>query len=159
MGSDGSNHRSLALRTASRYGLEQKNWIPQRIRNQVVETFDWTPDELLHMIQGLEEASNEGYSVWERGGCGQSFAVILWDAPNLCHTLSVALSTACRNFNSDTAFRALILYQYFLGIKENDADLASVVGKLMSKWPKLAAHPLSKELVDILEEYGWADIF
>lgn len=137
----------------------KKNWIPQQIRNQVVASFDWSPDELLHMIQGLEEASNEGYSVWERGGCGQSFVVILWDAPNLCHTLSVTLSKACRTSNSDTAFRTLILYQYFLGIKGNGTDLVSVVGKLMSKWPRLSAHPLSKQLIENLEEYGWVDIF
>ncbi|MFF7127227.1 hypothetical protein [Streptomyces sp. NPDC008240] len=83
----------------------ERNWIPRRIRNQVAATFDWSPDELLHMIQGLEEASDEGFSVSERGGgYGQSFVVILWDSPNLCHTLSVALSTACRKFNSDVAF-------------------------------------------------------
>ncbi|MEU6526718.1 DUF4365 domain-containing protein [Streptomyces sp. NPDC046924] len=137
----------------------ERNWIPQSVRDRVAQTFDWAPWELLHMIRGLEEVGNEGFPVWERGGYGADFVILLWNTPDVCYTLSVALTVACREYDSEVAFRTLILYQYFLGVREDNADIANTISELVSRWSKLARHPSAGELVSLIEEHGWVDIF
>ncbi|MFD4723157.1 DUF4365 domain-containing protein [Streptomyces sp. NPDC058423] len=137
----------------------ERNWIPQMVRDRVAQTFDWSPIEILHMICGLEEVGSQGFPVWERGGYGSDFAILLWNTPDVCYALSVALPIACRAYDSEVAFRTLVLYQYFLGVREESTDIATTIKELVSRWPTLAKHPSAGELVSLLEEHGWVDVF
>ncbi|MEU2478123.1 DUF4365 domain-containing protein [Streptomyces sp. NPDC013130] len=137
----------------------ERNWIPRSVRDRVAQSFDWAPWELLHMVRSLEEVGNEGFPVWERGGYGADFVILLWNTPDVCYTLSLALTAACQGYDSEVAFRMLILYQYFLGIRHDQSGVANTVKELISRWPKLARHSSAGELVSLLEEHGWVDIF
>ncbi|RSM98887.1 hypothetical protein DMH25_28900 [Streptomyces sp. WAC 01325] len=137
----------------------ERNWIPRNVTDQVRASFDWSPEEILHMIREVEETGSAGVSAWERGGYGQSLVVLLWDSPDLCERLHSALLKACRGFDGDLAFRTLILYQYFLGIRCPDTDLKERVESLVRNNPILAGHSFSSDLLAIIEDFGWADIF
>lgn len=137
----------------------ERNWIPQSVRNQVKNTFKWSPEELHHMIRGLEISAAWDFSVWERGGYGQSFIVLLWDSPEICESLREALRLACDNSDSDVAFRALLIYLYFLGRKKPENDLMATVTSILASRPSLAGNRNAGELVSLIEEFGWIDLF
>ncbi|MFI9418198.1 DUF4365 domain-containing protein [Streptomyces werraensis] len=136
----------------------ENNWIPQNVIQQVKASFSWSPEEILHMVREVEETGSAGVSAWERGGYGQSLVVLLWDSSDLCERLHSALLTACRGFDAEVAFRTLVLYQYFLGIRQPDMDLKERVKSLIEKNPLLAGHSFTADLLAIIEEFGWADI-
>ncbi|MFI1843302.1 DUF4365 domain-containing protein [Streptomyces microflavus] len=137
----------------------ERNWIPQNITKQVNASFNWSPEEILHMIRQVEETGSAGVSAWERGGYGQSLVVLIWDSPDLCERLHSALLTACRGYDDNVAFRTLILYQYFLGIRRPDVDLKERVESLVKSNPILAEHAVSSGLLSTIDDFGWADIF
>lgn len=137
----------------------ERNWIPQSVRDRAADAFDWAPWELLHMVCELEKVQNEGFPVWERGGYGADFVILLWDTADVCEILSMMLPVACREYDSEVAFRVLILYQYFLGVREDDPNVVNTISELVSKSPKLARHASAGELMSLLEEHGWVDIF
>ncbi|MEU1219307.1 DUF4365 domain-containing protein [Streptomyces microflavus] len=137
----------------------ERNWIPLDITRQVRASFNWSPEEILHMIREVEETGSAGVSAWERGGYGQSLIVLLWESPDLCERLHSALLTACRGLDDDVAFRTLILYQYFLGIRCPDTDLRERIESIVKSNPILAGHAVSSGLLSTIADFGWADIF
>ncbi|MFE9058788.1 DUF4365 domain-containing protein [Streptomyces mutabilis] len=137
----------------------EKNWIPQDVRNRVKDSFNWSPDEILHMIREVELAASEGFPAWERGGYGQSVIALLWDSPDLCDNLHSALLLACQGLDADVAFQTLVIYQYFLGIKKPKANLKARVSRLTKRHPMLSQHDFSSEFLGLIEEFGWVDMF
>ncbi len=126
------------------------NWIPPEIEREVHATFQWTPQEVHHLVQAVEELGG----VWERGGLGQCVWSLLIMDRNLRSTVLPALELALAADHLDAGFRLLIIHQYL-----TREDPAVEVRQVLTTHPRLKDHHLAAELLPLIEEYGRLDVY
>lgn len=128
----------------------QGNWIPPEIERQVEPTFQWSPQEVHHLVQAVEGLGG----VWERGGLGQCVWSLLIMDRDLRSNVLPAVGMALAAGHLDAAFRLLIIQQYLAR-----EDPATAVRQVLATHPQLKDHHLTEELLLLIAEFGRLDVY
>jgi Domain of unknown function (DUF4365) len=121
------------------------NWIEERVRKAVRDTFDWSYEELCQLLSAadLEE--------YERGGVGQSVHAVVWPfgARVPTHLEEVVLQAP-----REAAWPALMML-----VEGAGDDALAVFDRLAPGSAALRGEPLVGELRLILREHGYVSMY
>lgn len=126
------------------------NWIPPEIEEQVEPSFRWTPHEVHHMVQAVEDQGGG----WERGGIGQYVWSLLVMDRDLRSLILPAMTIALDHDHLDAAFQLLVIHQY---LARSDPEKA--IRHALGMFPQLQEHPLTDELIAAVKEHGHIDVY
>ncbi len=129
----------------------ERNWIHDHIKQDVRRSFRWSPREVVDLTQAVEEADED--SAWQRGGLGSNLYTLLAEDPDLEAKCKQAIAMAVDENQLNAAFRLVLIGQYV------GASPYRFVERVLAERPPLRAHPLVPELLRLLDEYGFVDLF
>jgi hypothetical protein len=116
----------------------RQNWISPPVEEAVKQSFHWSADEVLRLVDRFETI-DEGGADWHRGGSGQNLWSILVADRQLRDVLPRAIREAVETGCERAAARILIWFQYLAREPQQDVE------QLLSAIPGLLA----------IEEVGW----
>ncbi|HEX7190199.1 MAG TPA: hypothetical protein VF381_01400, partial [Thermoanaerobaculia bacterium] len=122
------------------------NWIPPEIERAVRPSFRWSPQEVAHMIAGVD------VSDYGRGTLGQCVDVLLHEDPDVRASIRAAVGLLQRD-SLDLAVRAATLA--LIRVKDQAAELAV----LRAQYPTLDTHEWFADIAASVEEAGWLSLY
>jgi Domain of unknown function (DUF4365) len=80
-----------------------QNWIPPRVKENILPTFRWSPEEIVQMIRAVDPED------WGRGTLGQCVDVLLSEDANLVSKLHIVIDLMLEGSDTTQAIRAATL--------------------------------------------------
>jgi hypothetical protein len=128
------------------------NWISEPIKREVRSTLVWQPSELRQLLGKLSDINDE--ETWGRGTLGQSLYSLFVEDPAIDGKLEDALRDAVRAWEDEIAYQL-----FFIAVYRSGQDAKDYCVELMSRFPRLLQDVRVREIRDIVEQFGWIDIF
>jgi hypothetical protein len=120
----------------------EDNWIPASVAEQVLPTFRWSPEEIVHMISAIDPED------WGRGTLGQCMDVLLYEDPNVVAKLHIAIGLLLRDPDTTQAVRAATL------ALAHSKDKRLELSLLRRDHQELMNDPWFQEVSLVIEEFG-----
>jgi hypothetical protein len=124
-----------------------RNWIPERIKEQVLRELNWLSDEIYVLVDTLGEGD------WQRGTAGEPLYLLLTYDFDIDSKLMMTLERACTYHNGRVAGRVLGALQY-----RAEDDALALVEDVITALPQLLDFPYVVDIVAAVREHGWLDI-
>jgi hypothetical protein len=118
----------------------------------VRETLRWQPYELRQLLAKLADIDDE--ETWGRGTVGQSLYHLFAEDPSINGKLEQALRDAVLSWEDEVAYQL-----FFLAIYRAGEDSRDYLVELIRRFPRLLQDSRVREVKDIVERFGWVDIF
>ena len=129
-----------------------RTWISEPIKAEVRETLRWQPYELRQLLAKLADIDDE--ETWGRGTVGQSLYHLFAEDPSINGKLEQALRDAVLSWEDEVAYQL-----FFLAIYRAGEDSRDYLVELIRRFPRLLQDSRVREVKDIVERFGWVDIF
>ena len=142
-----SSSQNLTQTFRSRRPRIPRNWIPERIKEQVLRELNWLPDEIYVLVDTLGEGD------WQRGTAGEPLYLLLTYDFDIDSKLMMTLERACTYHNGRVAGRVLGALQY-----RAEDDALALVEDVITALPQLLDFPYVVDIVAAVREHGWLDI-
>lgn len=125
-----------------------ENWIPTDVKEKVLSHFKWDIQEIINLLSAIT------WEDWDRGNYGEDLYLILYADPGIRFKMKQVAIESLDQGNEDAAFAALYLYIYWSG--QNGMRQFK---EIIAECPGLIGLPLSGEIEQQLQEFGYIALF
>lgn len=123
---------------------QERNWIPNEIKQAVQPHLCWERDEILRLLHAVD---NDEY---QRGGMGQSLYMLFVQDPGIKDKMASVAVQAANSGDEEAGNIALYPHLYWLG-----EDAPQRFHKLLSSHTKLRSLSYIPEITQQLSDYGY----
>ncbi|NNN05526.1 MAG: DUF4365 domain-containing protein [Elusimicrobia bacterium] len=125
----------------------EKNWIPETVKEQVLPSFRWSPDELVHMMRAIEAEE------WGRGTLGQSFDVLIYEDPDIVGKLRATVGIFFKQSEIELAVRAAAL------TLAHSREARQELSRLIELHPQLKEDEWFQAIADLVQQEGYLSLY
>lgn len=118
------------------------NWVPQNIQDAILPSFNWSPEEIIHMLKAVD---NED---WVRGTRGQCIDVLFYEDRKVVSKLELAIGLLFEEGEELAAARAAVLSL------THSRDQRQELDRLAERYPFLLEHEWFREVAATVREWG-----
>jgi hypothetical protein len=109
-------------------------WIPDRVSEQILPSFRWSPEEIAHMLRAVD------YSDWGYHTLGECLDVLFYEDPNIVAKLHIAIGLLLHDPEKEQAVRAATL------ALTHSCDQKAELYKLTQEHPELTTHEWFRDI-------------